>query len=64
MGLAGVMIFGLHTDDYDNDCGTGKYPLISAIRDTLFSNSTTKQSDIVKHRKKNNKNNGDQFIYA
>lgn len=64
MGLAGVMIFGLHTDDYDNDCGTGKYPLISAIRDTLYSNSTTKQSDIVTHRKKNNKNNGDQFIYA
>lgn len=34
------MVFGMHTDDFDNDCGTGKFPLISAIRDTLLSNTT------------------------
>uniref|UniRef100_A0AC34FAZ4 GH18 domain-containing protein n=1 Tax=Panagrolaimus sp. ES5 TaxID=591445 RepID=A0AC34FAZ4_9BILA len=65
MGLAGVMIFGMHTDDYDNDCGTGKYPLISAIRDTLYANTTTiKQSNIDKHRKKNKHFIKDQFIVA
>ena len=50
MQLAGVMIFGMHTDDYDSDCGTGTYPLINAIRDALYSNAT-RRTKHVKYRK-------------
>lgn len=35
MDLAGVMIFGLHADDYDGVCGKGKYPLTSSIYDQM-----------------------------
>ncbi|KAI1729037.1 glycosyl hydrolases family 18 domain-containing protein [Ditylenchus destructor] len=37
LGVAGVMIFALHADDYKGTCGQGKFPLINAVKKTLFS---------------------------
>ena len=35
-GLAGVMAFAFHADDYLGECGGGRYPLINAMRGALF----------------------------
>uniref|UniRef100_A0AC34QV38 GH18 domain-containing protein n=1 Tax=Panagrolaimus sp. JU765 TaxID=591449 RepID=A0AC34QV38_9BILA len=37
MNLAGVMIFGLHADDYDSNCGGERYPLTTAIHKQLYN---------------------------
>jgi chitinase len=37
MGLGGGMIWALDFDDFTNSCGQGKYPLLTAISNTLRS---------------------------
>jgi chitinase len=34
-GLGGVMVWSIETDDFQNDCGHGKYPLLNAIKRAL-----------------------------
>jgi chitinase len=34
-GLGGVMVWSIETDDFQNDCGHGKYPLLQAIKKAL-----------------------------
>ncbi len=35
MGLAGGMIWALDLDDFNNRCGEGRHPLLTAIKDVL-----------------------------
>jgi GH18 family chitinase len=39
-GLAGAMVFDLHSDDWSGSCGFDRFPLIKAINRTLFSSAT------------------------
>lgn len=34
-GFAGVMVWALDLDDFNNMCGQGKYPLMNAINQEL-----------------------------
>lgn len=34
-GLGGAMFWDLPSDDFNNRCGTGKYPIITAVNDAL-----------------------------
>uniref|UniRef100_A0A7E4VYR0 GH18 domain-containing protein n=1 Tax=Panagrellus redivivus TaxID=6233 RepID=A0A7E4VYR0_PANRE len=36
-GIAGAMVFGLHTDDFAGVCGKGAFPLVKAINDELYN---------------------------
>ena len=33
--VGGVVYFGLEKDDYRNDCGSGKYPLLNKMKRTF-----------------------------
>ena len=46
MDLAGVMIFGLHADDYDGVCGKGKYPLTSSIYEQMTNKHEQQQKKL------------------
>ncbi|KAJ0171833.1 hypothetical protein K1T71_012596 [Dendrolimus kikuchii] len=37
MGLAGIMLWSIETDDFNNVCGGGNYPLLKAINKALAS---------------------------
>lgn len=37
LGIAGVMVFALDSDDYQGKCGEGTYPLTRTIKETLNS---------------------------
>ena len=39
--LGGAMFWDLSTDDFDNLCGDGKYPIISAVNEVLVGSSCT-----------------------
>jgi len=39
--LGGAMFWDLPSDDFNNRCGTGRYPIISAVHDTLTAHADT-----------------------
>lgn len=44
--IGGVMIFALHADDYNGDCGlAGKYPLIKAVRKVIKKASRRREME-------------------
>ena len=44
--LGGAMFWDLSTDDFDNLCGDGKYPIINAVNRVLADSSCTGNSNI------------------
>jgi GH18 family chitinase len=58
--IAGVMVFGLHTEDRTGSCGRGKYPLINAIKSVLFNGTTSsnakRSSSLIIRKNKNELN--------
>ena len=46
MGLGGGMVWALDLDDFNNRCGQGRHPLMSAIKSVLGPAKNAKESDL------------------